>query len=196
MLLTKLSIRNFRIFKDFSWSSSLPTFSKKNLIYGWNGTGKSTVTDVFRAIEKKQTLTGNVLLNFGERNVLGSNLAIESSLPKVKVFNKTYVEENIFTPEKRVTSIFYLGEESIEKQKEIVTHRNSISEYDKSYSKLKTEKDKQERDFEKFCQDKANDSIKPVLRSSGTNSYNTYNKTNFKTKAESFGKLTHDDLQN
>ena len=92
-------------------------------------------------------MDGNITLSFGERNVLGTNFETEASLPQVKVFNKTYVEENIFTPDKRATSIFYLGEESIEKQKEIEAHRNSILEIDKNYSKIKTEKDKQEKEL-------------------------------------------------
>lgn len=195
LALTKLSVKNFRIFRDFGWSAILLPFSKKNLIYGWNGTGKSTLTEIFRSLEKKQNLTGNITLSFGDRSVAGSNIASELALPQVRVFNKTYVEENIFTPEKRAASIFYLGEESIEKQKEIESHRKEIIDIDKRYSQVKAENDKHLNELDKFCQDKANNSIKPTLRSNGTNSYNTYNKGNFKTKAETLVQLIPEELQ-
>lgn len=185
-MITKLSIRNFRIFKDFVWSASLLPFSKKNLVYGWNGTGKSTFTEVFKALEKKQNLTGNITLNLGDRSVAGANIANETALPQVKVFNKTYIEENIFNPTGRATSIFYLGQENIEKQKEVEKLNGEVNETRTAISAKTGIKQQQERDLDTVCIEKAN-TIRTTLRSSTQgNNYNNYNKTHFKNKAESF----------
>ena len=36
-----VKIKKYRIFRDFSWYGSLPEFKDYNLIYGWNGSGKT-----------------------------------------------------------------------------------------------------------------------------------------------------------
>lgn len=194
MALTKIAIKNFRIFKDFSWTGNLQTFSKKNLIYGWNGTGKSTVAEILRSVEKKQSLTGNITLTFGERSVSGANIATETALPQIKVFNKAYIDENIFTAEGRATSIFYLGQESIDRQKEIEQLKVEVASNEKDTSSKIGVKQQQERDLDSFCIDKAN-TIKTNLRSNATgNTYNNYNKSNFKSKAESLLRLSETEL--
>lgn len=35
-------IRNLGIFSDFKWPDALENFKRFNLIYGWNGSGKTT----------------------------------------------------------------------------------------------------------------------------------------------------------
>ena len=123
------------------------------------------MTDVFQVIEKKQSLAGNVTLNFGDRTVAGINLVNETAMLLTKVFNKTYIEENIFTPEKRATSIFYLRQESIEKQKKIEQHKNEIARIDQQSSQKIAEKQAKDRELDRYCSDKANNSIKSHLRS-------------------------------
>ena len=44
-------IKNFGVFKDFQWDSSTPDFNKHNLIYGWNYSGKTTISRIFRCFE-------------------------------------------------------------------------------------------------------------------------------------------------
>lgn len=46
-------IKNFGLFKDFKWNSNIPNFSQYNLIYGWNYSGKATLSRMFRCIESK-----------------------------------------------------------------------------------------------------------------------------------------------
>ena len=53
-MISKISkLKNFGIFHDFSWKAELPEFKKYNLIYGWNRSGKTTVSRVFVSCEKK-----------------------------------------------------------------------------------------------------------------------------------------------
>ena len=55
-MITKISkLKNFGIFYDFSWGSGLPEFKRFNLIYGWNRSGKTTISRVFESCEKKCT---------------------------------------------------------------------------------------------------------------------------------------------
>lgn len=50
------SIDNFRFFNAYHWDNHLKPFGKFNLIYGWNGCGKSTLGDFFHAIESGAAL--------------------------------------------------------------------------------------------------------------------------------------------
>lgn len=53
-MITKiLKLKNFGIFHDFSWEINLPEFKKFNLIYGWNRSGKTTISRIFTSCEKK-----------------------------------------------------------------------------------------------------------------------------------------------
>lgn len=123
-------INNCRTFVDFAWPSadnSLPPFEDYNLIYGWNGTGKTTISDILRDIERnKKSFSGNfeITLQNGvveaviKSETLGSaNTYLPDGL-QIRVFNRTYIEENIFaTSNGQISPIFFLGEENIENQK-------------------------------------------------------------------------------
>jgi wobble nucleotide-excising tRNase len=50
-------IKNYRISRGFVWSHDLLDFKEKNLFYGWNGTGKSTLSNLLRSIEKSVAIS-------------------------------------------------------------------------------------------------------------------------------------------
>lgn len=39
------------IFSDYNWNKDLDSFKRYNLIYGWNGCGKTTLSKLFLALE-------------------------------------------------------------------------------------------------------------------------------------------------
>ena len=41
-------LRGCGVFRNFGWPTDLPEFGRHNLIYGWNGTGKTTLSRLFR----------------------------------------------------------------------------------------------------------------------------------------------------
>jgi len=47
-------IKNFGCFSDFSWDDNLPEFSTYNFIYGWNYSGKTSLSRLLRCIETKK----------------------------------------------------------------------------------------------------------------------------------------------
>ncbi len=48
------SISNFGVFQSFTWDKkTLPDFKDKNIIYGWNYSGKTTLSRVFSSIKNK-----------------------------------------------------------------------------------------------------------------------------------------------
>nr|WP_239467266.1 AAA family ATPase [Rhodoferax koreense] len=44
---------DYRIFRNFSWPTELPDFARFNVIHGWNGSGKTSLSNLFRHIERR-----------------------------------------------------------------------------------------------------------------------------------------------
>jgi wobble nucleotide-excising tRNase len=145
-----------QIFKDFSWSeTTLGCFDQYNIIYGWNGTGKTTLSNLFRKIEKGETLTNPSQVVFqlkANNSFIDLSKAEQNQEVRVKVFNRNYVEDTIFKSNtgEGITPVFLLGEDAKnlqikwdEKNKflqELNTqHRNKTSEREsivKTYSTI------------------------------------------------------------
>lgn len=180
-------IKSCRTFRDFSWPTGLQQFQDCNLIYGWNGTGKTTIADIFRAIERKQTSFEGEFEIQTDTGVI-KNTDLESGwtdqIPPIRVFNRTYVEENIFhTSNGEITPIFFLGEENVEKQKRVEALTKSRSEENTNYQTLIAQKKKKDGDLDALCIRGAK-AVKDALLSSVDSSYNNYNKSHFSRKID------------
>ncbi len=185
MIIERIDKINYRIFRDFSWPSDLPVFKRFNLIYGWNGSGKTTLSNIFRAIEKKQSITdGEFEVIVDGRRIKSAFLSTESSLPQTKVFNRDFVAENVFTSHGSVSPIFFLGEASVEKQKQIEIKKGQYAAKQIELASKQQVRITSESQFDSYCIDQAR-IVRELLRSSGQNPYNNYDKRNFKSKCES-----------
>ncbi|MDE0104071.1 MAG: AAA family ATPase [Bryobacterales bacterium] len=181
--ISKISrLRNFGVFRDFNWPQHLHEFSQYNLIYGWNGTGKTTISRLFRCLEQGEIpALGEVSLRINDREVRNKEFAVGQY--DVRVFNRDFVRENVFaTHGEHIDSIVVLGAESVKTQKQISGLKKQVSE---ARSKLRSTRDEETRavkSIDQFCIDNARQ-VKNMLSSSGSNKYNNYNKTHFKNRA-------------
>lgn len=183
MPIKKISqLHNCGIFRNFTWPDSLPEFGKFNLIYGWNGTGKTTISNVLRHLElRKVPAIGEVELLINGQKVKGEKFP-ELNIP-IKVFNRQFVNDNIFpVTGGEIPPIFVIGEENIEKQKEIERLKKQVTASEANLSSLRNNKLEAERSYEKFCVEHAK-LIKETLRSSGPNRYNNHDKRDFEQRA-------------
>jgi wobble nucleotide-excising tRNase len=183
MGITRISrARDFGVLRDFTWPSDLPTFGRFNLIYGWNGSGKTTISKLFRALETRVAPANDeVTLSINGADVRGHEFG-QVTLP-VRVFNKDFVSESVFPTTGDVAPIFVLGKENVEKQKQVDLLKTTLAD---EQSKLDTNRQKKSgaaTTLDRFCIDKAR-VIKDTLRSSGSNPYNNYNKSDFAQRAE------------
>lgn len=190
MKITRISkIRNHRVFADFLWPTDLPNFGRFNLIYGWNGSGKTTLSRLLRCIEKRENITeGEVDFHLDGTAQSGLTLSSAASLPAVRVFNRDFMDANFVRSDSAISPIFFLGEDSVEKQKQVEQlAATKASEAEKLDAKNKA-KTKAAKALDDFCiaQGKA---IRAVLGSSGTNPYNNYDKASFKQTCQRLIKL-------
>lgn len=180
-------LRNCGIFRNFDWPHDLPELGRFNLVYGWNGTGKTTLSRVFRHLEKRTTPQGEVKLKLSNGEFEGNEFS-NVNIP-VRVFNRDFVNESVFRKDGgELPAIFVFGAESVEKQKEVEGLKGKRTEAQSKLNAARTEKDKAGKDLDTFCIDRAR-VIKDTLRSSGQNPYNNYDKSVFKRDAEKMTQL-------
>ncbi len=92
-------IQQFGIYQNFQWNSNpyLKPFNKKNIIYGWNYAGKTTLSRIFSSIEQKvihpkyQSGKFKIIIDGTEFNE--TNLHLITT--KISVFNAEYIQKNL-----------------------------------------------------------------------------------------------------
>jgi len=176
-------LRSCGVFRDFAWPANLPTFGRYNLIYGWNWSGKTTLSRLLRAFETRTPPpNGEVTLSVKGADVPGLEFA-QATLP-IRVFNRDFISESVFpVGGGDIPSIFVLGKESGEKQKEVKQLTEKLGEAQSALESSRSAKDGAERALDRLCIDRAR-VIKDTLRSPGLNPYNNYDKSNFRDRAQ------------
>jgi wobble nucleotide-excising tRNase len=143
-MITKANkIKDFGVFKNFD-GNSLPEFKMFNLIYGWNYSGKTTLSRVFRCLEKGQLHNDYLVATFELQNATAKYDNTFSVKPNIRVFNSDFIKENLKWDSESIEPIFLLGEENIELQTELKTKEESlvIAEQELAEAKrLRTEKE-------------------------------------------------------
>lgn len=152
------TIKGFGVFRDFVWDAKLPEFRRCNLIYGWNYSGKTTLSRVFVTLEQKKLIAEHpgasfrVLLEDGSHV---SSMSLSSS-PVVRVFNRDYVNRN-FREEHSAPAIFILGEANAAvatRLKHLASRRDRVASVADCYS---SGVQVMQADLDKSATDKARD---------------------------------------
>lgn len=182
MKLERISrIRGHRIFRDLTWSNSLEEFAQFNLIYGWNGTGKTTLSGLFSHLERQVPITeGQVDFIFDGVKVSGASLAT-ATIPQVRVFNRATVARSVFeSSSPQLPPVFVFGEESAEKQRKLDELKAQVPEIDSAVSSAAGKVAATSSSLNDYAADKAR-AIKNLLTTPGGGSFNNYNAGDFKT---------------
>jgi wobble nucleotide-excising tRNase len=181
-------INGVGVFHGFTWSQGLDDFQNYNLIYGLNGSGKTTFSNILRCLELKSCTEGEFTLTADGNDISSDTLATHADLPQVKVFNRDFVADNVFTSIGTCCPIFFLGEDSSTKQKLIEEKDVEIAKLGRAFAESQQSSAIKKKRLEEIRIDTAG-TIKELLRSAGTsNTYNTYDKRNFIAKCESHKK--------
>lgn len=195
--ITKL--KNFGIFHDFSWTD-LPEFKRYNLIYGWNRSGKTTISRVFASCEKKCLYTegkfeqypaifdenGN-LVSQGEFEITTDggltvkNTDIATKVLPIKVFNQDFIDANIsFSSGKSCSPIVYVSEKDIDSKKRLNQLKLNEAAFDKTYEQAKKAKSSKEETKSTFLSGLGREIANILFDKS-------YNKTKAESKINTIG---------
>jgi wobble nucleotide-excising tRNase len=129
-MLSKINhLTNFGNYRQFQWGSTAP-FSKRNLIYGWNYSGKTTLSRLFQILADPNQLLKSPGCQF-EIELQDGSLISQASLTSnlcIKVFNRDFIQQN-FQQEHKAPAVFIVGGNIIHLRNRIVRlneHENKV----------------------------------------------------------------------
>ena len=122
-------LKDFGVFSDFKWNS-LPELNEKNIFYGWNYTGKTTLSKIFTSLRDKKVPSSfngcefKLLLN-DNSEITKAN--IETNGLNVIVFNSDYIRENLkWDSNSEIDGITFDVGENVTIREKIETLNNQI----------------------------------------------------------------------
>ncbi|RQS50242.1 AAA family ATPase [Burkholderia sp. Bp8986] len=170
-------LQGYRIFRDFRWEG-IPDFGRYNLIYGWNGAGKTSISTLFRSLQQKTVPDSGVVEFVIDGNVVTGSDFTSAKLPAIRVFNRDFVNRSVFEmPGQSLPPVFYIGEDSAEKQKRIAELQTKRDELSAQLSANEKKKKAGTDELNAFCTNQAR-SIRNLLL--GDPRYNNYEAPRFK----------------
>lgn len=146
MIIKKIKgIKNLGSFSDFQWVSTCNDFKQYNFFYGWNYSGKTTLSRIFKCLEDKKTHPDFPNLQFkletDNGDITEENIGQDY---KIRVFNDEFIEENFKWDDENheIAPILILGKKSIELE-------NQLKELTEQLDKKKIEKKETEKNSER-----------------------------------------------
>jgi len=121
-------IRDFGNYRDFTWNPALlDDFKRFNLIYGWNYSGKTTLSRVIQSFGQ-----AGLHPDFADANLEvtvegGETFTTENlyELPTACVFNRDFIEQN-FAQEHQAPAVFIVGGDTIQLKKRKSSLENRV----------------------------------------------------------------------
>lgn len=144
-------LKQFGIFRDFD-GTKIQKFGQYNLVYGWNGTGKSTLSNLFSCFESHSIPPRFSGAKFSFTLEDGSKITeatLHSSQLNIHVFNQKFVYENIEW-DKSVKSILLVAKEKIDDLQKLEKLKKELHSKNKSHDDKKTAINKQREALDKF----------------------------------------------
>lgn len=183
-----IKIKNCPSFVDFKPASDLPAFAKYNLIYGWNGTGKTSFSRILRSCESginhfehPERQSEFELELDGGRHVNQNGL---TSFKNIRVFNKDFVEESVFGTG-GPKPIFFLGTESKVDKERIDTLERELEKFNRRLVSKETALEKLQTKKSNRLSEKAR-FIKHALTTATQDHYRNYNRSDIEKSIRSY----------
>lgn len=197
-MIKKISkLKNFGIFQDFSWITEVPPFKKFNLIYGWNRSGKTTISRVFASCEKKCTYDPIKFRQYPESgefdiettsNEIIKNSNVDSNSLSIRVFNQDFIDDNIsFDPLDSCNPIVYISEEDIETKNKLKSLIDQIQPLSSKYQGLETLRESAQKIEDNFRIALAQTITQLLTDKTKRDRYYSYDKSSVKEKINEIG---------
>ena len=172
--------------RRFTWPTDpadLPNFRRYNLIYGLNGSGKTSISRVLRGVETG-LMPGDCSVEIqvdGRRQ--SSDQSLVDTIP-VRVFNAEFVTSSVISAgQDGVPPIFVFGEHSANLQSEVNRLQDTLSGLKTKRATTQHKQESADSELDSLCRREAR-GIKQMLSSAGSNPYNNYNKSHYRRIAE------------
>ena len=127
-------IKNLGIFQDYRRNGNIQDFKELNIIYGWNYSGKTTISRLFNCIERNKLHEDYTSCEFemkDKNDRVISNTNLDTQDTQVKVFNTDFIKKNLKWNGETFEPILLLGEETIQDKEKIESYNDKILKIDK-----------------------------------------------------------------
>lgn len=127
-------LNNFGNYRQFQWGNNTD-FTKCNLIYGWNYSGKTTLSRLFQLLANPTELSQWQGCQF-EVELQGGIKLTQVNLanpPRIKVFNRDFIQSN-FQQEHKAPALFIVGGNTIHLRNRIIR----LNEHETKTNTIKT----------------------------------------------------------
>ncbi len=159
-------INNFGQYKSFKWQNEkIEYFKKYNIFYGWNYSGKTTLSRIFRSIELKKGYPDYQDAHFSLITDNGDNITEKNIINVLtRVFNEEFIEDNFEwnNENDNIEPVLILGKESKELEKELQEKQEQKDKFENEKYAKAEEKRRLERDLDNLIQSKATE-IRNIL---------------------------------
>lgn len=170
--------------QDFTWPEDLLVFARFNLIYGPNASGKTTISRVFRYLQKKTTPPTPVSVQVCIRGRTFEGPDFEAVPVSVRVFNRDFIDENVFPVSgSNVPFILVLGKESVNKKKQVQVWNKEQIVIGNDLNRAIQTKRQAAKDLDRYCIDQARN-IKRHMRVASSGRYDNYHKGVYRSAAQ------------
>jgi wobble nucleotide-excising tRNase len=116
------NIKNFGVFNNYKRSGDIQDFAKVNIIYGWNYSGKTTISRLFQCLEFKSKNADYTSCEFeleDYSNNKGNQNNLNINNHEIKVFNSDFIRDNIHLEGESFDPILLLGDDAKKAEEEI-----------------------------------------------------------------------------
>jgi len=183
-MIKKINVAKFGLFNSYFWDNSLgkeTSFTRMNIIYGRNYSGKTTLARVFRCVEKgelhKHYIDGDFTMTCDDGNTITQNNFFEFAKDnQIRVYNTDFVNENLswlHNEDGSIQPFTILGLKNVELENKIKTIEDKLGNVELKkgllfanfqneilYNKKQREFIQKRNDLELKLKSKANDEIK------------------------------------
>lgn len=167
-------VRNFGTFDNFQWQNSCKEFEQYNFFYGWNYSGKTTLSRIFRCLETNTQHSdfpnAEFSLETDKGNITQRSISKDYS---IRIFNEEFVEENFQWNNEiaEIKPVLILGKEI--KDLEIMAEK--LQKDKKKKEKLLEESKEKEKRIERELNDSLTDKaseIRNILKITNPREFN------------------------
>lgn len=183
-MIQKIDIEKFGLYSDYKWKSSVggdsnDIFSKINIMYGRNYSGKTTLSRIFRCLEQKklhEKYEDGLFTITNDDGSVQSNDNLESPY-NIRVYNSDFVKENLsvlYYETGEIKPFTLLGSHNIQVESEIKKISDELGDLEMGTGLLGQKKEneasihndekllnKKNKEIESKLRDEANHIIKP-----------------------------------
>lgn len=177
MIRTIQNIKAFGVFSGFRWPARLPEFKQFNLIYGWNYSGKTTLSRAFRCFELKERHSDftDAQVHLKADNGKEHHLSAPHTAPEFRVFNTDFIRENLSFEGGTASPVLVLGAMDIAKQDTLKAKNSERQELTSNMELNETQREEKQSAIDKALTHDARNLIKNQL------AVPNYDKTRFET---------------